>query len=181
MTTTTTSNTKKKMKNKDVIFFSVNNWFPGRDYPDTPNFKKWLGNDLNQRFSNDDWCKENKLCVYAGVIDMSFNYTISAPKEWVEKNCPELLTDDEYTYILRETRHKKHIFGKPEVVWVDVEYKKKYSDFVYTPEDGEDTPDNDEWDMPFREYKEENFGSQYYETNYWDDVEENDEEETEED
>ena len=42
---------------------------------------------------NDEWCKENKLCVYLGIVDMSYNYTVSAPKEWVEKNCPELLTN----------------------------------------------------------------------------------------
>ena len=50
---------------------------------------------------SDKWCKKNKLCVYQGAIDMSCNYTVSAPREWVEKNCPELLTDKEYTYIIR--------------------------------------------------------------------------------
>ena len=82
----------------DVVYISVNNWFCGRDYPDTPNFRKWLGNDLKQTFSNNDWAKENKLCINAGNIDMSSNYTITAPKEWVEQNCPELLTDDEYRF-----------------------------------------------------------------------------------
>ena len=77
---------------KDVIYISVNNWFCGRDYPPLDCFKKWLGDDLNQTFRNDKWAKENKLCIYYGNIDMSQNYTISAPREWVEKNCPELLT-----------------------------------------------------------------------------------------
>ena len=79
----------------DVVYFSVNNWFSGENYPPTKNFKKWLSDDFNQSFRNDEWCKENKLCVYYGCVDMSTNYTISAPREWVEKNCPELLT--EYT------------------------------------------------------------------------------------
>ena len=84
---------------EEIIYFSVNNWFCGRDYPPTKNFKKWLGDDLNQTFRDDKWAKENKLCIYYGVIDMSQNYTIAAPRSWVEKNCPELLTDDEYTYV----------------------------------------------------------------------------------
>lgn len=42
----------------DVVYISVNNWFCGRDYPDTPNFRKWLGNDLKQAFNNNDWVKK---------------------------------------------------------------------------------------------------------------------------
>ena len=123
----------------------------GEYYPPTENFDKWMGDDLNQAFTNDDWCKENKLCIYYGVVDMSINYTVSASREWVEKNCPELLTDDEY-------------------ILEDIEHKKKYSDFVYTPEEGEDLPDNDYiGNMPFREYCEENFGCEYYKTGWWDD------------
>ena len=159
------------MKN-DVVYFSVNNWSIGTDYPPLECFIKWLGDDLNQTFRNDTWCKENKLCVYYGVVDMSQNYTISAPREWVEKNCPELLTDEEFTYITRTgTYKKKSIFSKDvELVWEEVENKKKYSDFVYVPEIEGDTPDNDRvGDMPFREYCEANFGSEYYETGWWED------------
>ena len=153
------------MEKPDVIYFSVNNWFSGRDYPPLECFRKWLGNDLNQSFRNDEWCKENKLCVYYGCVDMSQNYTVSAPREWVEKNCPELLTDEEYTYITRVGHYvKKHIFGKTELVWEDEEHKKKYSDFLYEADDCDRIGN-----MPFREYCEENFGSEYYETDYWDD------------
>ena len=150
---------------KDIIYFSVNNWFCGRDYPDTPNFRKWLGDDFKQNFSNDDWCKENKLCVYCGVIDMSFNYTVSAPREWVKKNCPELLTDKKYTYktLISDWEHTPK--GGP-TAWKEEVHTKKYSDFVYIPEEGEEVPYEDHWGMPFREYKEENFGSEYYETEY---------------
>ena len=147
----------------------MNNWFCGRDYPNTPNFRKWLGDDLNQNFRNDKWCKENKLCVYYGVVDMSQNYTISAPREWVEKNCPELLTGDEYTYITRTGTYMK---GKDEPVYEEVEHKKKYSDFVYSQEDVDEGECDSVGDMPFREYKEENFGSEYYETYWWGDEDE---------
>lgn len=163
---------------QDVVYFSVNNWFCGRGYPPLDCFRKWFGNDLNQSFRNDSWCKENKLCVYYGDIDMSQNYTVSAPKDWVEKNCPELLTDDEYTYIIRQSKYKKKLSGEYETIWEDVEHKKKYSDFVYIPEIEGDTPDNDRvGDMPFREYCEENFGSEYYETHWWDMEYDEDEEE----
>ena len=161
------------MNEKNVVYFSVNNWFCGRNYPNTPNFKKWLGNDLKQNFTNDGWCKENKLCVYYGAVDMSYNYTVSAPREWVEKNCPELLTDKEYSY---STIIQKIVDGK----WASEEekYTKKYSDFVYAPEEGNELPDNDRiGNMPFREYCEENFGSEYYETHWWgDDCDDEDEE-----
>ena len=154
------------MEKQDVVYISVNNWFCGRDYPPTENFKKWLGSDFNQSFKDDDWCKENKLCVYCGTVDMSTNYTISAPREWVEKNCPELLTDDEYEYVTRVGRYKKKgLLGKSKLVWEDVDEGE--CDRV--------------GDMPFREYCEENFGSKYYETNWWgDDEDEDDEDETEE-
>ncbi|ORX65170.1 hypothetical protein BCR32DRAFT_330420 [Anaeromyces robustus] len=145
---------------EDITYISVNNWFESRDYPPTENFIKWLSDDTNQTFQNDEWAKENKLCIYYGIIDMSHNYTISASREWVEKNCPELLTDKEYTYELGGN-----------------EYKNKYSDFVYHPKEGKTEPDCDRFNMPFRKYCEENFGSKYYETNYWDDDDDDDDNE----
>lgn len=141
--------------NEEVIYFSVNNWFSGRDYPPTENFKKWLRDDLNQKFSNDEWAKENKLCINYGCIDMSYNYTIAAPRSWVEENCPELLTDDEYTYIIcsygKNGEERK-------------EYTKKYSDFVDKPDEDGNVTDSFGW--PYLEYKEENFGCHWYEEPY---------------
>ena len=166
----------------DVVYFSVNNWMSGEDYPPTENFKKWLRDDLNQSFRNDKWCKENKLCVYYGAVDMSTNYTVSASREWVEKNCPELLTDEEYTYITRIGKYeRKSKFSKDvELVWEDIEHKKKYSDFVYVPVFEGGTPADDHiGKMPFREYCEENFGCEYYETYWWKDSE--DDEDSDED
>ena len=160
----------------DVVYFSVNNWMYGENYPPLDCFKKWLGNDFNQSFRNDEWCKENKLCVYYGMVDMSCNYTISAPREWVEKNCPELLTDDEYTYItLKGVWKRKWFLGKKKFVWEAVYNKQKYSHFVYDPKDVEEGEVDRVGDMPFREYCEENFGSEYYETGWWDTDDEEDE------
>ena len=166
----------------DVIYFSINNWMCGEYYPPTENFKKWFSDDLNQSFANDAWCKENKLCVYYGTVDMSTNYTVSASREWVEKNCPELLTDDEYTYITKIGKYKYTMaLTSAELVWEDIEHKKKYSDFVYVPEIEGDTPDNDYiGNMPFREYCEENFGCKYYATDWWEDSEDEDSDEDDE-
>ena len=136
-----------------IIYFSVNNWMYGQDYPPTENFRKWLGNDLSQTFQNEEWVKENKLCVRCGFVDMSQNYLVSAPREWVEKNCPELLTNFEYTYT-------SIINGK------EVEHKGKYSKFVYSPDYGLDCDEfkcEDRFGWPFLEYKEENIGVHWYE------------------
>jgi len=91
----------------DIVYFTLNNWIAGDHYPDAEPFKSWLSDDGNQYFMNDDWCKENELCVYCGFIDQSFNYTISAKKEWVEKNCPELLT--KYSVFVISTGPNKDI------------------------------------------------------------------------
>ena len=138
------------MDNKEeIIYFSVNNWFAGRDYPNTEKFYKWLG---NRSFMDDDWCRKNMLCVYYGPIDMSINYTIAAPRSWVEQNCPELLTDDEYTYHIRTVSKD----GEK-----TQEYKKKYSDFVDHPSKYGYVTGRFGW--PYPEYNEENLGSHYYE------------------
>ena len=153
---------------EEIIYFSVNNWFSGRDYPPTKNFKKWLGDDLNQTFRNDEWAKKNKLCIYYGVIDMSQNYTIAAPRSWVEKNCPELLTDKEYTYVICS-------YGKDGEKRETI--KGKYSDFVDHPdEDGEVTA---RFDWPYLEYKEENFGCHWYDDDPYDDEDDDGEDEEE--
>lgn len=72
----------------------------------------------------------------------------------VKKNCPELLTSFEYTYttIINDT---------------EVEYKDKYSKFVYAPDydpDGDEFNCKDRFGWPFLEYKEENIGVHWYET-----------------
>lgn len=81
------------MNNNDVVYFELNNWIPEKDYPATEPFLSWMGNDLSIRFRNEDWVEKNKLCVVESLVDMSSNYCITATKEWVKKNCPNLLTD----------------------------------------------------------------------------------------
>ncbi len=144
---------------KDVVYFSVDNWFCGRDYPNDERFRKWMGNDLDQAFRNEEWVKKNKLCVKWGFIDMSMNYCVTAPREWVEQNCPELLTGAEYEYKLCSS-----------VDGVKT-YKGKYSDFVYEPDENGNPPE-DKFGWSFLEYCPENIGCTYYEEEPEEDEEE---------
>lgn len=83
----------------DIVYFELNNWFAGNDYPYDEPFLSWMRNDLKIKFRNKEWVKENKLCVVFDFVDMSQNFCITTTKEWVENNCPKLLT--EYTKFLR--------------------------------------------------------------------------------
>lgn len=85
----------------DIVYFELNNWFAGEDYPDAEPFLSWLIDDSNQAFRNEKWVKENRLCVVFTPIDMSQNYCITATKDWVLKNCPDLLNDKEFKQFLR--------------------------------------------------------------------------------
>lgn len=138
---------------KDIVYFSFNNWFSGRDYPLEDKYRELI---RGHYFNHDDWVIENKLVVVTGMLDMSVNWCVAAPKEWVEKNLPELLTNDFYTYILIQ-----HYQGEDK----EITYTRKYSDFVYTP--NEDEPFTCRYGMPFMEYSEENIG-----VHWWDEYEE---------
>lgn len=153
--------------NKDIVYFELDNWFRGRDYPPGEPFDSWI---RTHQLSNDDWCKENKICVRYGMIDMSDNYIVTATREWVEKNCPQLLSDESYTY---------RIFTYYKGKTIIKEYTKKYSDFLSYPCDPK-YPDEvysklDSW--PFLEYEEDNFGAHFYQQPY--DIDDEEEEDIE--
>lgn len=80
------------MKKQEIIYLGLNNWFAGDDYPDAEPFTTWFDDDCKLKFMDENWVKENKLCVLLNLVDMSINFRITTTKEWVEKNCPELLT-----------------------------------------------------------------------------------------
>ena len=94
---------------KDIVYFELNNWTPGDHYPIDEPFLTWIGDDYNIHFQNENWVKENKLCVVRDIIDMSVNFCITATKEWVEENCPKLLTD--YREFLREPEEDGCVYG----------------------------------------------------------------------
>lgn len=136
---------------QEIVYFEINNWFSGRDYPDDEIFHKWI---CNNQFRDDEWCKENKLCVMCGAIDMSMNYCVAAPKSWVENNCPLLLTDTEYVYKTATIRWDKEGNEIRDIK----EHTKKYSDFLCHPDEYGDVYGHIADDWCFPEYKEENFG-----------------------
>ena len=75
----------------EIVYFELNDWFCGQDYPNAEPFITWMGYPL-PIFRDKNWVKNNKLVVVETHVDMSLNYCITAAKSWVEKNCPELLT-----------------------------------------------------------------------------------------
>lgn len=92
---------------EDIVYFELNNWFAGRDYPDEEPFASWMGRNI---FENEKWVKENRLCVVAGIVDMSQNFCVTAPREWVERLCPKLLT--EHRNFLRHPDEDGDVYGQ---------------------------------------------------------------------
>ena len=129
------------MKNK-IIYFEINNWICGKDYPNTELFKSQLHDDLNQTFKDNIWCKENKLCVIHEIVDMSNNYKITATTDWVMQNCPQLL----------EPQNSKFIYNLKD------EYDEDETEYFEGSGYGEG---------PYLKWCEENFGCHYY-SNSWD-------------
>ena len=140
------------MNKNDIIYIGINNWFYERDFPPIKQLEEWVD---AYKFNDDEWCKEQKLCVVSGVVDMSVSWLITATRDWVEQNLPELLTDGSYTYgIVTHDRSGEH----------ETQYTKKFSDFVYHPDDP--TRDFSFHGYHFKEYDEEDFGCEYQD-NYW--------------
>ena len=137
----------------EIIYLEFNNWFGGRDYPEIPNIEEWVGAcdcpGHNSPLFNDEWCKEQKICVKVGYIDMSVNFCITATREWVEKNCPECLTDDTYTVDYHWQR------GNEEGIKTET---YSFNRFRVEAEDDEYDTAYGRFNWHFLEYKEENFG-----------------------
>lgn len=115
---------------KEIIYFELNDWICGRDYPDAEPFVSWMNTqNYIPIFRNEKWAKENKLVIVESLVDMSLNYCIAASKKWVEKNCPELLT--KYKEFLREEDEEelRGQFGCP-----FKEYKKENFGVHYATE-----------------------------------------------
>lgn len=152
----------------EIVYFEINNWFAGRDYPNREPFLSWI-TGYGGIFNNEEWCKENKLCVVAGTLDMSHNWCITATKEWVLEHCPYLLSDevDTVTFIVG-------IRGG------SIKEKEDYklNQFLRFPNKNGDVYGRFGW--LFLPWCEENFGITYHEDNYWD-YEDEEEEENEED
>ena len=116
----------------EVVYFELNNWFSGRDYPDAEPFLSWMKcnkeNKYYIQFRDESWIEKNKLVVVESLVDMSTNFCITATRDWVEQNCPELLST--------------------------------YKEFIRQPDEDDEAPYG-RFGCPFLEYEEENIGYHY--------------------
>ena len=136
---------------EEIIYFELNNWFRGRDYPNAEPFNTWMKDDLNLKFKDYEWCKENKICVIMNMIDMSTDFLIAAPKSWVMENCPDLLSDKTYTITYHTTEH-------------DIEQEYSYKQFLCEPDEYGIMGSRyvDYLVFPDNFYSPNNFGCRYY-------------------
>ena len=139
---------------EEIIYFELNNWFSGRDYPPYEPYESWV---VNRQFCDDVYCKENKLVVKCGNIDMSTNWCIAAPKFWVETNCPSLLSNETFEYIIYEHSWDKNT---GQAIDKELHYTKSFSNFLRNK--NEDGKVYGRFGWLFPEYKEENFGVEWY-------------------
>lgn len=140
----------------DLVYFELNNWFAGRDYPPEEPIASWVEHYWG--FHNDEFCKKNKLVVLEGNIDMSVNFCIIAQRKWVEDSCPVLLSGKEYTYKIIRSGYDKDL-GK--IVEKEIIQSGNMNNFLRYPDDDGDVYGRFGWRFP--EYTEENIGNTYYE------------------
>lgn len=80
--------------------FEINNWTPILDYPYEEPFITWLDEETFDLYlTNSKWVNKQGIGVVYSFIDMSINFCICAPKQWIEENCPKLL---DYPQFIRE-------------------------------------------------------------------------------
>ena len=77
------------MSNDDIVYFWLNDW----DYPEADPYLGWMIDEEKPVFLNEDWVKENKLCVIVVPFIMDIYFFVTAKREWVEKNCPSILAE----------------------------------------------------------------------------------------
>ena len=124
----------------EIVYFELNDWSRGKDFPNAEPFNSWMRNRLLPIFRNEDWVKENKLCVRASNVDMSQNFCITATKEWVEKNCPELLI--KYTEFLREPDEYGDVEGRFGCPFLD--YEESNIGVTWWYEDGDEPEESED-------------------------------------
>jgi len=75
-----------KPKN-DIVYFWLNDW----DHPNDSLYIGWMIRKDKPIFLDEEWVKENKLCVIVDQLYMDMYVFITATREWVENNCPSIL------------------------------------------------------------------------------------------
>lgn len=107
---------------KEIVYFELNEWST-EYYPDKEPYISWIvmtkENNYYIKFRDKKWVKDNQLVIVESNVDMSINFCVTAKREWVEKNCPDLLTT--YSEFLREPYEDEElpegVFGCPFLDW----------------------------------------------------------------
>ena len=74
----------------------LNNW-SSEFCPNKEPFLTWLDDDGFTTLVDPNWVKNQKgLTVCYSDVDMSINFAITATEEWINNNCPCILTNSEY-------------------------------------------------------------------------------------
>lgn len=100
------------MDENELVYFELNDWIPTTDYPNEEPFISMCciqydrASKKENKFihipylRNNLWLKQNKIVCTVETIDMSEDFYVVATKDWVNRNCPNLLT--KYRKFLRD-------------------------------------------------------------------------------
>ncbi len=129
------------MNNQDeIVYIEIDHWCAGRDYPDCEPVLSWMGNETyGSLLRDEDWIKENKICVKVFPIDMSWDFMITAPKSFVEKVCPCFL-EEKYSKFITCHENYDDLEDTPESRYVGSEecFLPYIDENIGTLQDGKD-------------------------------------------
>lgn len=92
----------------NIIYFEIDDWCPGQNYPNCEPFLSWMSNETDGSPLRDEkWVKKNKICVKIFPIDMSIDFMITAPRSFIEKECPALLKKENQEFIVTNSDNLK--------------------------------------------------------------------------
>ena len=115
------------MDKEQIVYIELDNWFEGIDYPNIEPIIHWMGNEtLGSPLKDEDWVRLNKICVYWYIIDMSFNFMITAPLSFVKRLCPDLLKS-EYSEFITFHNENDDIKNTPESRYIHDIYFLPYT------------------------------------------------------
>ena len=114
----------------DIVYFELCDWTPQEDFPVIEPFLSWFwftDSPYYLCFRDNNWAIKNQLCIKESTIDMALNLCISAKRDWVEKNCPEILT--KYKEFLRFPDKDGKVYGRFGHTFL--EYNEKNMGYTY--------------------------------------------------
>lgn len=157
----TTMTRMKKMNEENVIYFELNDWHKTDSYPPLDIFETWI---KERKFSDDEWCKRNRLCVIAASPDEPLqHWLVTATTLWVAEKCPELLLAkdnpglNEYVVDITTVSagYKKRLVKREYI-------HKKITDFLRYPDEFGNVHSKFGIGYDFAQYDKDNLGVTFY-------------------